>query len=140
MPFDVPTTARLDLVPVEDVMHAGVVSCGAEASLSTVARILADELIHCVVVSDAETTPSGQRLTWATVDADDVVRALASGDATTSAGRIATPAVTVEPQDPVATAVRRMAQQATSHVVVVDRGFPIGILSALDVARAAGGR
>ncbi len=140
MPFDVPTTPRLDLVPVEDVMHAGVVGCGAEASLSTVARILADELIHCVIVSEAETTPSGQRLTWTTVDADDVVRALASGDTPTTAGRIATPAVTVEPQDPVATAIRRMAQQATSHIIVVDRGLPIGVLSALDVARAAGGR
>src|SRR5215218_1353155 len=140
MPIDVPTSARLDLLPVEDVMHPGVVGCGEEASLQSVAWILADEQIHCVVVSEAETTPSGQRLTWATVDTAALVRALAAGETTTTAGRIATPAVTVEPEDSVATAVRRMAKHETSHLVVVDRGFPIGVLSALDVARAAGSR
>jgi CBS domain-containing protein len=140
MPIDAPTSARLDLLPVEDVMHAGVVGCAAEASLQVVAWILADEQIHCVVVSDAEMTPSGQRLTWATVDADALVRALAADETTTTAGRIATPAVTIEPQDTVATAVRRMAKHETSHLVVVDRGFPTGVLSALDVARAAGAR
>ena len=140
MPIDVPTSARLDLLPVEEIMHPGVVGCAAEATLQAVAWILADEQIHCVVVSDAETTPSGLRLTWATVDTPALIEALAAGRTTTTAGRIATPAVTVEPQDTVATAVRRMAKHKTSHLVVVDRGFPIGVLSDLDVARAAGAR
>ena len=140
MTVNVPTSARLDLMLVEEIMHSGVVGCAADASLQVVAWILADEQIHCVVVSEAETTPSGQRLSWATVDAAMLVRALAAGETTTTAGRIATPAVTVEPEDTVATAVRRMAKHVTSHLVVVDRGFPIGVLSALDIARAAGAR
>ena len=141
MPTDVPLTARLDLVAVGDVMHAGVISCTADTPLVDVARTLASERVHCVVVSDVERTPTGKRLRWSIVDTQDLVRALAGDAAGARAGDVAvTPAATVAPADTVAEALERMVASGTSHLIVEERGFPVGILSALDVARVAGGR
>ena len=138
---DVPTTARLDLIPVADAMHRGVISCTADTPLAEIARILANERIHCVVVSDLRKTEDGQRIEWGIVEERDVVRALAAGTPGADAGRVATmPAVTVRSEDTLAHALARMAAVHASHVVVQERGFPVGILSALDVARAAAAR
>ena len=141
MPIDVPVTARLDLVPVRDAMHAGVISCTADTPLVEVARRLAAEQVHCVVVSDVESTSAGQRLRWATIDTHDLVRALAARDGGAVAGDVATgPAITVAPGDSVADGLAKMVAADVSHLVVEERGFPIGVLSALDIARVAGGR
>jgi CBS domain-containing protein len=141
MPIDVPVPARLDLVPVRDVMHAGVISCSADTALVDIARILAAEHVHCVVVADLETTAEGRRMTWGTVEAQDLVRALASADAGRTAGDLATaPAVTVAADESVSTALTTMVGAGVTHLVVEERGHPTGVISALDVARAAGGR
>jgi signal-transduction protein with cAMP-binding, CBS, and nucleotidyltransferase domain len=141
MPIDVPVTARLDLVPVRDAMHEGVISCTADTPLVDIARRLAAEQVHCVVVSDVESTAAGQRLQWSTVDTHDLVRALAAPDGGAVARDVATgPAITVAPGDSVAEALARMVAADVSHLVVEERGFPTGVLSALDIARVAGGR
>ena len=43
-------SATLASLPVAKAMHAGVVTCRADASLSTVARTMAAHRIHAVVV------------------------------------------------------------------------------------------
>ena len=141
MPTDVPLTARLDLVAVGDVMHAGVISCTADTPLVDVARTLASERVHCVVVSAVERTPAGKRLTWSIVDTQDLVRALAGDEAGPRAGDVASaPAATVSPGDTVAQALALMVSSGASHLIVEERGYPVGVLSALDIARVAGGR
>jgi CBS domain-containing protein len=141
MPIDVPVPARLDLVPVRDVMHAGVISCPADTALVDIARILAAENVHCVVVADLETTAEGRRMTWGTVEAQDLVRALASAGGGRTAGDLATaPAATVAADESVSTALTAMVGAGVTHLVVEERGHPTGVISALDVARAAGGR
>ena len=141
MPIDVPVTARLDLVPVRDAMHGGVISCTADTPLVDIARTLAAEQVHCVVVSDVESTSAGQRLQWATIDTHDLVRALAAPGGGAVARDVATgPAITVAPGDSVAEALVKMVSADVSHLVVEERGFPTGVLSALDIARVAGGR
>ena len=75
----------------------------------------------------------------------DLVAAAPWSDALAGAGTIAaSPRVVVHPDDSLAAAALAMAENATAHVLVVgDAGDePLGILSALDVARrpGAGGR
>lgn len=134
----VPAVARLDLMKVEDHMHAGVVACDPRAPLADVARILSDERIHCVVVSGIDTTRSGSRLTWGTLTDSDLIRALDSGDTSVTAGPIAaTEIVTVEPSESLDRVVQLMSEHEITHLVVVDGGFPVGVISSLDIARAA---
>jgi len=68
------------------------------------------------------------------------MRALDATDASITAGALAVSAlVTVEPQKSPDSAVRLMAACDTAHVIVVENHYPVGIVSALNVARAAGG-
>ena len=136
-----PIIARLDLRSVEDAMHVGLVGCDPGASLTEIARILATERIHCVVVHGIERTRDGERLTWGIVSDRELIRALDSPDVGTTAGMLAVTALpTVEPAENLDRAVELMASHDVTHVIVTDNDYPIGILSALDVARAASDR
>jgi CBS domain-containing protein len=136
----VPLVARLDLVTVDEVMHAGVVACDPSTPLAHVARILAEARIHCVVVSGIERTREGERLTWATLGDRDLVRALAEGQDVTAGQIAASELITVAPGETVARAAQMMSEHDISHLVVIERGMPVGVISTLDVARAAADR
>jgi CBS domain-containing protein len=121
-------------------MHAGVVSCDAQTPLAEVAAMLAEARIHCVVVAGLTTSATGTRLTWGTVTDRDLIRALDHGEAGLTAGSVAgTELVTIAPDDSVGRAVQLMADHEVSHLVVVENDYPIGLISTLDVARAAAG-
>ena len=121
---------------VAEVMHWGLVSCPADASLDTVAALMSAERIHCVVVvhdSDAWTL-------WGVVSDLDLVaaasvRPLAEQRAGGTAMR---PAVTIAPSASLDVAARLMTRTGVSHLVVVDavERRPVGILSTLDLAGA----
>lgn len=131
---------RLDLMRVEDVMHAGLVGCDPASSLSSVARFLAEEQIHCLMVQGIERTRDGERLTWGIVSDRDLMRALDASDTSVTAGALAVTAMlTVEPQETLDRAVQLMAAYDVTHVIVVENDYPVGIVSTLDVARAVGG-
>ena len=138
--FTVPQLPRLDQMPVEEVMHAGLVGCSPSAPLPVIARILAKERIHCVVVHGIEHTREGDRLTWGVINDRDLVRALDAGDGGVTAAQLAMAAEpTIEVGEPLDRAVQLMASYDVAHVLVVEKGYPVGIVSTLDVARAAGG-
>ena len=127
-------------MPVEEVMHPGVVGCDPAAPLPVIARILADEQIHCVVVGGIERTREGERLSWGIVSDRDLIRALdATGESVTAAGarghrdRHGRAGGDARP--------RRAAdgEPRVTHLVVVDGASRSAIVSSLDVARAAGG-
>lgn len=140
MTTPIPMLPRLDLYRVEDAMHAGLVACDPTATLPVIARIFAEQRIHCVIVNGIERTRAGERLTWGIVSDRDLMRALDATDASITAGSLAVSAlVTIEPDESLDSAVRLMAAYDTTHVIVVDNDYPVGIVSALDVARAAGG-
>jgi predicted transcriptional regulator len=131
---------RLDLLRVREAMHPGIVQVAADADLGTVATTLAERAIHCVVVSSMERDGDGEQVTWAIVSALDVMRALATGDGRVTAAELAArELVTVQVDEPLAGAVGLMAQHGITHLVVIDRGWPVGVVSALDVVRAASG-
>jgi CBS domain-containing protein len=138
MSTTIPSIARLDLMTVEQYMHVGVVACEPQAPLATVARIFSDEQIHCVVLAGLETTASGAALAWGTLADHDLIRALDSGDTGVTAGSIAAgEMVTVEPTEPLDRVVQLMNEHEITHLVVVEKGFPVGVISSLDIARAA---
>ena len=61
-------------------MRAGIISCGPETDLTTVARMMATNHVHAVVVSGIEPTPNGgEHLTWGIVTALDLVTAALPG-------------------------------------------------------------
>jgi predicted transcriptional regulator len=91
-------------------------------------------------VSSMERDGDGEQVTWAIVSALDVMRALAAGDGRVTAAELAAgELVTVQVDEPLSGAVGLMAQHGTTHLVVIDRGWPVGVISALDVVRTASG-
>ncbi len=135
-----PMIPRLDLIPVEEAMHAGLIGCDPAATLPVIARIFAEEQIHAVVVGGIERTRDGEHLSWGIISDHDLMRALdATGETVTAAALAVSAMITVEPQESLDRAVQLMASYDVTHVLVVEDGAPVGIISSLDVARAAGG-
>jgi CBS domain-containing protein len=127
-----PTLAR----HVEDVVRPGVISCGPETDLTTVARTMAENHVHAVVVSGVEPLSNGgEHLSWGIVTALDLVAAALPAVGATDAGTLAsTEIVTVEAADPIDRAVQLMVEHQLSHLLVVSGARPVGVLSTLDIA------
>ncbi len=118
---------------VGDVMSAPIVSCQADVPLAEVAALMARHRIHAVVVvGDAgEDDARG----WRVISEADLVRAVGFDQGEAGAGSIAaTPVVTIGRRKPLQEAALRMSEHETTHLVVVENGHPVGIVSALDVA------
>ena len=116
---------------VGEAMNPGVLTCAPATTLRDVARMMSLHRIHAVVVLGND---SGLR-PWGVVSDLDLVGAIGT-DA--DAGAIAaSPVVTVTEDVTVEHAATLLAENETSHLLVVDdTGLPIGVLSTLDVARA----
>lgn len=135
-----PMLPRLDLVRVETVMNPTMIACDASATLPMIARIFAEERIHSVIVAGTERARDGERLTWGIISDSDLMRALdATGESVTAGVLAGTPPVTVDVQEPLTRVVQLMCEHEVTHLLVVENDYPVGIVSALDVARAAGG-
>ena len=134
---------RLAGARVRDAMQLGLFICAPDDPVDAVARTMAEQSIHSVVVTGiARRDHGGEQLSWGIVSALDLMAALDPGASASTAGEIAgTEIVTVSPREPLGLAARLMAEHQTAHVVVVspETGRPVGMVSALDVARVAGG-
>jgi CBS domain-containing protein len=114
---------------VADAMHPGVIFCPPDASLRTVAAIMATNHVHAVLVTAGGEAPIGvvseRRLVAAA--GEDV-------DGVTVAPLAENPA-TIFANDPLPHATAAMTERGVNHLVVVDAGGrPLGMLSALDIA------
>jgi predicted transcriptional regulator len=139
-PFTIATLPRLDQMRVDAFMHTGLVRCEPETPVAEIARIFAEKRIHCVIVGGIEHSRAGDRLTWGVVDDRRLLAALDVGDGSVTAAALATPAEpTVDVHEPLDVAVRQLAGHGASHAIVVDKAYPVGVLSVLDVARAVAG-
>jgi CBS domain-containing protein len=118
---------------VREAMRLGLVRCPPDATLRTVARMLAGYSLHTVAVAD-----DGH---WALISARDVARAAWRDPDTTLARELHPgPAVTVAPDLPLARAAELMVRDGVTHLLVVDPAteLPVAVLSTLDViSRAA---
>jgi CBS domain-containing protein len=121
---------------VSDAMHWGVVHVRPDATLREVAALMADAVVHCVVVLDA---PGERSSLWGVISDLDLVAAatLRSLDDQQAGGTAMRPAITAFPYESLEAAGRRMTAHGVSHLVVVDdvRHRPVGVVSTLDLVR-----
>jgi CBS domain-containing protein len=117
-------------------MHPGTLTCGAEDSLRDVAEIMATNRVHAVVI----TPPYGDRPVGVVSDLD-VAAAVAAGADCSAHEAAATEALTVSADESLRNAAQMMSEHGVSHLLVVDSagGYPVGVLSTLDVATAYAG-
>jgi CBS domain-containing protein len=120
---------------VEDVMRPGILSCGPEDDLTTVARTMAANHVHAVVVSGIEPTASGgEHLTWGLITALDLASATLAGDFADAGELASSEIVTVDAGEPLDRAVQLMAEHQLTHLLVVSERRPVGVVCTLDVA------
>jgi len=118
---------------VGEAMTPGVLTCLPVTPLRVVARMMARHRVHAIVVftSDDKLHP------WGVVSDLDLVAAIGTH---ANAGSVAaSPVVTVTPDLTLEHAAKLLAENETTHLVVIsDKGLPVGVLSTLDIARAYG--
>jgi CBS domain-containing protein len=119
-----------------DVMRPGVMSCSPDLPAVMVARMMATHRIHAVVVEAiADPRAADEAALWGVVSDMDLLHGARSGlDGLTARELAATAPVTIGPASPLSEAVRLMEQHDVAHLVVIDAGRPVGVLSTLDVA------
>jgi CBS domain-containing protein len=125
------TLPELHTGTVGEVMTPGVLTCLPVTPLRDVARMMARHRVHAIVVfgTDDRLRP------WGVVSDLDLVAAIGTA---ANAGAVATsPVITVTPELALEHAATLMAENETTHLLVVsDMGLPVGVISSLDVARA----
>jgi len=129
-----------DHVPVRTCMHAGIVSCPPDAPLSEVTRMMSDHRVHAIAVADiGHGRPWGA---WRIVSDMNVMAAIAAGGELTARELAETEAATVCADEPLHHAAQQMTKHNVAHLIVLDApdGYPVGIISTLDVASAHGHR
>jgi len=135
------TTAAhaLDETSVAEAMHAGVVTCPPKTPMRAVAGMMFRFGIHAVVVFTEAGDPPEAAGVWGVVADTDLIGAVAAGDVDdrTAGGAARTPPVTIQPHEPLRRAAQLMKEHHVTHLLVVATGSerPIGVLSALDLAR-----
>jgi CBS domain-containing protein len=129
------TAPSLENACVADAMRTGVLSCAPDTPLETVARMMASNHIHAVVVTAA--SPDGFSQPWGIVSDLDLAKAAAASALDRTAGDIAvTEVLTIQPDDSLGRAAQLLAEHETAHLIVVDGvlGQPVGVISTLDLA------
>jgi CBS domain-containing protein len=116
---------------VAEAMTPGVLTCLPVTPLRDVARMMARHRVHAIVVFG----PDDAIHPYGVVSDLDLVTAMGTH---ANAGAVAaSPVVTVTPEVPLEHAARLMGEHASSHLLVVsEKGFPVGVISSLDLARA----
>jgi CBS domain-containing protein len=129
----------LEQATVADAMHRGVITCPSDASMRTVARMMAAYRVHCIFVlyEHEETGPASLSV----VSDLDLAGGLMDGglDQQTAGELAATPVVTIRADETLDRAAQLMVEHNTAHLVVMEpgTGIPAGVLSTLDLARCA---
>jgi CBS domain-containing protein len=117
---------------VSDAMRHGVLTCQAETTLRTVARMMAEHRIHSVVVTNVDGVSESA---WGVVSDIDLLRSAPEDVDERTAGDVAgTELLTVGPEESLERAAQMMAEHEVTHVVVVSGERPVGVISSLDVA------
>ncbi|MFE9441853.1 CBS domain-containing protein [Streptomyces sp. NPDC006602] len=116
---------------VSDIMTSAPVTVEPQTSVTAVARIMRDQDLGAVIVTD------GDELRGLVTDRDLVVRSLAEGgdpEQTTVAQACSDDLVTLTPEDDVIRAVELMREHAVRRLPVVEGGRPVGIVALADLA------
>ena len=120
---------------VSDAMRAGVVSCPPDASMEAVARIMATNHVHAVVISGlAGGAP------WGVITDRDLLTVAHEARERLAGSCATSDSVIVRPDQRLEEAAKLMRDRGLTHLLVghADTGRPIGVLSTLDVAGIVG--
>jgi CBS domain-containing protein len=126
-------TPAIEHATVKDAMRPQVLTCPPDAPLRDVARTMASEHVHSVIVSEAG---DGDR-TWGIVSDADLMRAAREDmDERTASWAAVSEFPSVSPDESLGRALQMMVEHNVTHIVVVDPAAdrPVGVLSTLDVA------
>lgn len=126
-------TPAIEHSTVKDAMRPQVLTCPPDATLRDVARTMASEHVHSVIVSGAG---AGDRK-WGIVSDMDLMRAAREDiDERTASWAAGSEFLSVSPDESLERALQMMVEHHATHIVVVDPegDVPIGVLSTLDVA------
>jgi CBS domain-containing protein len=130
------SNAILEHVRAGDCMHHGILSASADAPLAEIAAVMAKHRVHAVAITrGASSRPAG------VISDLDVVAALASGANLTAAQAAAPEHVSISAEQSLRRAAQLMAENGVSHLIVLaaSGGYPVGVLSTLDIAVAYAG-
>jgi CBS domain-containing protein len=120
---------------IRDLMHPGVITCHADASLGQVAVMLTQHHIHALVVADRDGRPLGVISDfdllageWLSADSEslEVMRTMTAGEL------MSTPVNTIEADALVSDAAQRMCEEEIHRLLVVDDGQLVGVVSISD--------
>jgi CBS domain-containing protein len=130
--------SRLERLRVSDVMHAGVIGVGPATPLRDLAAVLADRRVHAVSVAGIAPPVNGGRLVWGVATDLDIVRTVVAGRPAATAGETAgTAPLVVGAGMALDDAARLLVEHDARHAIVEDGGSAAGVLSTLDILRAA---
>jgi CBS domain-containing protein len=119
---------RLAETTVAAAMSPGVLTAAPAEGLQELAATMARYAVHCLVVEGIGIV-SDRALTAALAEGRPVTAEQLAADEV-----LTTPAATTLDE-----AVRVLVDHDASHLVVLEGGAPVGVLSTLDVARVAAG-
>lgn len=122
-------------VSVGELMHPGVIVCSPESPARHAAWLMATHHIHAVVVLGDDEEGGA----WGVVTDEDVLAGAATGELDDkSVEAVAhTPVVTISSSDNLSRARALMREHKVTHLLVTVSGRPVGVLSTLDLVRAA---
>jgi CBS domain-containing protein len=124
-------TPSFEHARVADAMRSGVISCPPDTSMEAVARIMATNHVHAVVI-----TGLAGGAPWGVVTDRDLLNVAREARERLAGSCAAQDPVMVKPSGRLDEAVELMRQRGLTHLLVGDPGsaHPIGVLSSLDVA------
>ena len=132
-----PVEPLLGSLTVADAMHRGIVECSPLADLRDVASAMAEHTIHSVVVIDEGPPGADDDRLWGIVSDLDLMRGLGSAVRLDAGNLAVLDVMTIAPDEPLARAAQVMSEHEITHLVVVADDRPVGVISTLDIARAA---
>ncbi|HEX9261239.1 MAG TPA: CBS domain-containing protein [Candidatus Bathyarchaeia archaeon] len=116
---------------VKDVMTSPVITTEEEASANKVAKLMFDNKVGCVVVTNKAGKPLG-----IVTERDLVVRVLATNVdpcTTTAKSFMTSPLVTVDPEATITDAAKRMSRLDIRRLAVLYKDNLVGIISSKDM-------
>jgi CBS domain-containing protein len=116
---------------VKDVMSSPVVTTSEEDSTDHVARLMEENDLGCVIVTNQDSKPIG-----IITERDLVIRVLAKNlkpDIATAKEIMTAPLVTIEPDATISDAARRMSRLDVRRLGVLYKGDLVGLISSKDI-------
>jgi len=120
---------------VRGLMHKGLITCPTDASLGEVARLLAQQHVHALVVADSDNHPLGLISDfdllageWLSVDNES----LAAMKQLTAGELMSAPLNTVDANVSIDEAAQLMREKQVHRFVVTENKLPVGIISISD--------